>query len=176
MLRIFPRYLLRQWLVPFFGALLLYGGLILAWELILLSRQIFEMGAPFQWMVPYLLTVVPEVLNMVLPMAAVLGGLLGSQHLSEGSETVAAQGLGVGMTPLLRSWGGLALGILILSSLNSNFLVPKINQFRNTIHVKMTEAAQTRFLRPGSAPHFPPQNPDHALWIDANGEIHWMEA
>ena len=67
------RYVLRRWAQPFLGALLFYGFLLLSWEMINISREIFSEGAPLRWLLPLLLTSMPENLAMVLPMAAVLG-------------------------------------------------------------------------------------------------------
>lgn len=176
MLPILSRYFFRRWSSPFLGALFLYGGLIMAWEMISISKEIFSMGAPFRWLAPYLLTQVPETLGMVFPMAAVLGGLLGSQQLSEGSEMVASQGLGVGMRSLIYPWAVLSFVLVVVSSLNANILVPKVNGLQQVIRSKMLDEAQTRFLKPGSAPFFPANNPNNAIWIDTSGEIHFMES
>jgi lipopolysaccharide export system permease protein len=170
------RYLLRRWISPLLGALFFYGGLILAWEMKELSKLIFSMGAPFQWLIPGLLIQVPETLGMVFPMAAVLGGLLGSQHLSEGSEMVASQGLGVGMRSILKPWLLLSAGLLVITTVNAHVIVPKSNALQQVVQNRMVEDAQTRFLKPGSPPFFPPQKPNNAIWIDATGEIHVMES
>ncbi|NTV76288.1 MAG: LptF/LptG family permease, partial [Holophaga sp.] len=113
------RYLLRRWLTPFLGALLFYGLLIISWEMVALSREIFSQGAALRWMFPLLLLALPETLGMVLPMAAVLGGLLGTQQLMEGSELVAAQGLGAGRRTWLVPWAILGAGLLVLATVNA---------------------------------------------------------
>ncbi len=176
MLLILPRYFLRRWSYPLLGALFFYGGLILAWEMVVQSRQIFAIGAPFQWLIPALLLQVPETLGIVFPMAAVLGGLLGSQQLSEGSEMVASQGLGVGMRSILRPWLLMSVVLLAMTALNSHFLVPKVSTFQQLVQARMLDAAQTRFLKPGSPPFLPANKPNNAIWIDASGEIHLMES
>ena len=176
MLPTLPRYFLKRWSYPFLGALFFYGGLLLAWEMVVQSKQIFSIGAPFHWLIPALLLQVPETLGIVFPMAAVLGGLMGSQHLSEGSEMVASQGLGVGMRTILRPWLLMSVILLVLTTLNAHFLVPKVNSFQQAIQARMVDAAQNQFLKVGSAPYFPPQNPNTAIWIDASGEIHLMES
>lgn len=176
MLPILQRYFLRRWSSPFLGALFLYGGLILAWEMIVISKEIFSMGAPFRWLAPYLLAQVPETMGIVLPMAAVLGGLLGSQQLSESSEMVASQGLGIGTRSFLRPWAILAAILVVLSALNAHLFVPKINTIQHSIRTQMLDEAQTRFLKPGNPPFFPPNNANNAIWIDASGEIHFMES
>ena len=149
---ILTKYLLRRWLFPLLGALLFYGGMLMAYEVVGVTKEIFSIGAPFRWVGPLLLLAVPENLGMVLPMAAVLGGLMGTQYLSEGSELVAAQGLGVGMRALIKPWLLLATGLLVLATLNAHLLVPWANATQISAQAKMFEEARTRFLKPGAPP------------------------
>ena len=172
---IFLKYLLRRWLLPLLGALLFYGGMLMAYEVVGVTKEIFSIGAPFRWVAPLLLLAVPENLGMVLPMAAVLGGLMGTQYLSEGSELVAAQGLGVGMRALVKPWALLAGGLLVLANLNAHYLVPWANTTQITAQTRMFEEARTRFLKPGAPPWFPPRSPRNAVWIAPDGQIHLME-
>jgi len=169
------KYLLRRWLFPLLGALLFYGGMLMAYEVVGVTKEIFSIGAPFRWVAPLLLLAVPENLGMVLPMASVLGGLMGTQYLSEGSELVAAQGLGVGMRALIKPWLLLASGLLVLATLNAHFLVPWANATQMQAQTKMFEEARTRFLKPGAPPWFPPRSPRNAVWIAPDGQIHLME-
>ncbi|MDR3673035.1 MAG: LptF/LptG family permease [Holophaga sp.] len=172
---ILRKYLLKRWLYPLLGALMFYGGMLMAYEVVGVTKEIFSIGAPFRWVGPLLLLAVPENLGMVLPMAAVLGGLMGTQHLSEGSELVAAQGLGVGMRALVKPWLLLSCGLLVLATLNAHLLVPWANATQMTAQTKMFEEARTRFLKPGAAPWFPPRSPRNAVWIAPDGQIHLME-
>jgi len=169
------RYLLKSWLFPLLGALVFYGGMLMAYEVVGVTKEIFSVGAPFRWVGPLLLLAVPENLGMVLPMAAVLGGLMGTQHLSEGSELVAAQGLGVGMRTLIMPWLMLSAGLLVLATLNAHLVVPWANATQMNAQTRMFEEARTRFLKPGAAPWFPPQSPRNAVWIAPDGQIHLME-
>ena len=173
--RILTQYLLKRWLFPFLGALLFYGGMLMAYEVVGVTKEIFSVGAPFRWVGPLLLLSVPENLGMVLPMAAVLGGLMGTQHLAEGSELVAAQGLGVGLRAMIKPWLLLAAGILVLSTLNAHLLVPWADTTQQYAQARMFEEARTRFLRPGAPPWFPPRAPRNAVWIAPDGQIHLME-
>ena len=172
---ILTKYFLRRWLFPFLGALLFYGGMLMAYEVVGVTKEIFSIGAPFRWVGPLLLLSVPENLGMVLPMAAVLGGLMGTQHLAEGSELVAAQGLGVGMRALLKPWLLLASGLLVLAAVNAHILVPWANTTQQVAQGRMFEEARTRFLRPGGSPWVPPRAPRNAVWIAPEGQIHLME-
>jgi lipopolysaccharide export LptBFGC system permease protein LptF len=155
--------------------LLFYGFLLLSWEMVTISKEIFSEGAPLRWLVPLLLTSMPENLGLVLPMAAVLGGLLGTQQMMEGSELVAAQGLGAGRRTWTTPWLRLGFWLVLLSTLNAHFLVPYSARVQQSIRVHMAEDAKARFLRPGAPPWIPPSAPNSAFWVSPDGQIHIME-
>ena len=169
------KYFLKRWSFPLFGALAFYGGLLMAFEMVGISKEIFSAGAPFRWVLPLLLLSMPDNMGMVLPMAAVLGGLMGTQQLSEGSEMVAAQGLGVGMRALIKPWLILSAALLVLATLNAHVFVPWANLTQQRTQGEMLEEARTRFLRPGSAPWFPKSNPRAGVWMGPDGQVHLME-
>ncbi len=173
---VLTRYVLRRWATPFLGALLFYGFLLLSWEMVRISKEIFSEGAPLRWLVPLLLTSMPENLGLVLPMAAVLGGLLGTQQLMEGSELVAAQGLGAGRRTWTAPWVLLASLLVTLAALNAHLVVPYAARLQQQVRLRMAEEAKARFLRPGAPPWFPPSAPDRAFWVSPGGQIHIMEA
>ncbi|MCE1203580.1 MAG: LptF/LptG family permease [Holophagaceae bacterium] len=168
--------MLRRWATPFLGALLFYGFLLLSWEMVTISKEIFSQGAPLRWLLPMLLTSMPENLGLVLPMAAVLGGLIGTQQLMEGSELVAAQGLGAGRRTWTAPWLRMAFWLVLLATLNAHVLVPIAARVQQTVRVRMTEDAKARFLRPGSPPWFPPGAPNSAFWVSPEGQVHIMES
>ncbi|HJV23476.1 MAG TPA: LptF/LptG family permease [Holophagaceae bacterium] len=173
--RLFTRYLLRRWSLPLLGALLFYGCLLLAQEMVMTSQEIFRQGAPLRWLFPLLLSALPDILGMVLPMAAVLGGLLGTQNLMEGSELVAAQGLGISRFDWLRPYGLLAGLMLVLSALNAHWAVPASSRLQIHLRERMIQEAKARFLKPGGAPWHPLQSPQTSLWADPEGQLHVME-
>ena len=169
------KYLMKRWLYPLLGALVFYGGMLMAYEVVGVTKEIFSIGAPFRWVGPLLLLAVPENLGIVLPMAAALAGLMGTQHLSEGSELVAAQGLGVGKRVLVKPWLLLSIGLLVLASLNAHFLVPWCNATQQVAQARMLDEARTRFLKPGAPPWSPPRSPRNAVWVAPDHQIHLME-
>jgi len=173
---VLSRYVLRRWATPFLGALLFYGFLLLSWEMVTISKEIFSQGAPLRWLLPMLLTSMPENLGLVLPMAAVLGGLIGTQQLMEGSELVAAQGLGAGRRTWTAPWLRMAFWLVLLATLNAHVLVPVAARLQQAVRVRMTEDAKARFLRPGSPPWFPPGAPNSAFWVSPEGQVHTMES
>ena len=176
MTSVLTRYILRRWSIPLLGALVFYGALLVANEVVAISKEIFTQGAAMRWLAPLLLTSLPEIFGMVLPMAAVLGGLLGTQQMMEGSELVAAQGLGAGRKTWVAPWLILASLLLVLATVNAHVLVPAASQIQVTLKARMAEEAKSRFLRPGGAPWFPPGAPDSAFWVSPQGQVHLMES
>lgn len=171
----FSRYLLRRIAGAFLGGLLFYGGLLLANELIRISKDIFSLGIPYVWVFPLLLGTLPEVFSFVMPMAGILGGLMAAQTLATDSELVAAQGLGIGTSNILRGWFLLALILFILASINANWVVPWASRFQQTLRVRTLEEARTRYLRPGGPVRYPPSDPGRALWMAPDGRVHWID-
>ncbi len=175
MRQILFRYTLRRWLFPIGGAVLFFGGLLLAKELVDISKEVFNLGASFKWLLPLLLLAVPETFMLVLPMAAVLGGVLGTQQMVQSSELVASQGLGMGSKVLLKPFFVLSLFLLVLAAANSHLLVPSVNHLQASVRLQMLEEARTRFLRTGQPPRIPPGSPGQSVWMAPDGEVHVME-
>lgn len=172
---IFLKYFLKRWGLPLLGGVFFFGGLLMANDLVRISRDIFAQGASVRWLLPILLTTLPETLSLVLPMAAILGGLIGTQQLSDGSEMVASQGLGVGKRSILKPWGVLSVALVILASINAHLVVPRVSSRMDAIQDEMTEETKTRFLKPGSAPFFPSKDSQNGIWVAPTGEIHVFE-
>ena len=141
---ILTRYILRRWAWPILGALLFYGLLILANETVQISREIFNEGAPLRWLPPLLATSLPEILGMVLPMAAVLGGLMGTQQLLEGSELDGRSGTGRGVQDLDATLADPGFGgLVLLASLNFHVVMPAMAGLQKTIRAHMADEART---------------------------------
>jgi lipopolysaccharide export LptBFGC system permease protein LptF len=175
MLKTFHLYILKRWLLSMLGSALFFGGLLLANDLVRISRELFSQGASIQWLIPILLTTIPETLTLVLPMSAILGGLMGTQSLAEGSETVASQGLGAGTGVILKPWALLSALIIALGLLNANWVVPKVGGKFREIESRMIEETKVRFLRPGAPPFISPKKPQMGIWVAPEKEIHLFE-
>lgn len=169
------KYHLKRWFLPLLGSCVFFGGLLVANDLVQVSRDIFSQGAPIKWLVPLIVLTLPETLALVLPMAAILGGLLGTQQLSEGSEMVASQGLGVGMRALLKAWALLSIGLVLAASVNAHLIVPSVSTRMERVEDQMAEETKTRFLKPGGTPFIPPRNPQTGVWVSPNGEVHLFQ-
>jgi lipopolysaccharide export LptBFGC system permease protein LptF len=143
------RYFLKRWGLHILAGFVFFGGLLLAWEVKSISRIIFEQQASIYNLIPLLLTTIPWNVGLILPMAAVLGGLLGTQYLSEGSEFVALQGLGCGKLGFLIPWGILSAILITFSVINAHWLSPWASRMEGRL---LYELAQETALAGGYMP------------------------
>jgi len=96
------RYLAREILLPFAAALLFLTQLLLASQLLAQADVLFGTGVS-PWDVARILAdLVPHVLEYVLPVAFLLGAVLGVGRLAEDREIVALSAAGVSPVRLVR--------------------------------------------------------------------------
>jgi lipopolysaccharide export LptBFGC system permease protein LptF len=135
------RYFLKRWGLQILAGFAFFGGLLIAWEVKSISDVIFEQHGSIRKLIPLLLTTIPWNVGLILPMTAVLGGLLGTQHLSEGSELVASQGLGHGMRGFLKPWGLLSLILVVCSVANAHWVSPRASRMEIGLLYDMAQEA-----------------------------------
>ena len=172
---IINKYLIRTWIYPLIGAVVFYGALIVTNEAMALSKEVFIQGASIIWLALLLLSSLPELLSIILPIASLLAGLIGTQTLSINSEVVAAQGMGVGYRSWIKSWSIFAALVLSVGLLNSHFITPWSNSQQQTFRDSMSETLKSRVIKPGGQPWSPPNNPNMTIWSDFTGNTHIAE-
>jgi lipopolysaccharide export system permease protein len=96
------RYLAREILLPFAAALLFLTQLLLASQLLAQADVLFGAGVAFWDVAAILADLVPHVLEYVLPVAFLLGAVLGVARLAEDREVVALSAAGISPARLVR--------------------------------------------------------------------------
>jgi len=96
------RYLAREILLPFAAALLFLTQLLLASQLLAQADVLFGGGVSPWDVARILVDLVPHLLEYVLPVAFLLGALLGVGRLAEDREVVALSSVGVSPVRLVR--------------------------------------------------------------------------
>jgi lipopolysaccharide export system permease protein len=110
-LPIFDRYVAKEILLPFVAGLLFLTQLLLATQVLAQADVLFGSGVSFvdiAWIVGAL---VPNVLGYVLPIAFLLGAVVGIGRLSEDREVVAMGAAGLSTARLVRV--PLAIGLVL---------------------------------------------------------------
>ncbi len=96
------RYLAREILLPFAAALLFLTQLLLASQILAQADVLFGAGVSAWDVLRILVDLVPHLLEYVLPVAFLLGAVLGVGRLAEDREVVALSSLGISPVRLVR--------------------------------------------------------------------------
>jgi lipopolysaccharide export system permease protein len=110
LLPIVDRYLAKEILFPFLAGLLFLTQILLATQLLAQAEVLFGSGVSLLDVAAIVLSFVPHVIGYVLPIAFLLGGVLGVGRLSEDREVIALGAAGLSPARLVRV--PLALGVV----------------------------------------------------------------
>src|ERR671934_1523045 len=108
MLRPPDRYIIREILPPFVLVLLIFTFLLVLPPLMTYLENLLAKGVTWPTAARIVLTLVPQALGLTIPMALLVGLLIGLGRLSADREVVALQACGVSLFRLLIPVGGLA--------------------------------------------------------------------
>jgi LPS export ABC transporter permease LptG/LPS export ABC transporter permease LptF len=102
MLKILDRYLIRETLLPFCLALLVLTFVLEIPPILEQGEQLIAKGVAWGTVGRVLLTLLPQALSITIPMAQLLGILVGFGRMSGDREFVAMQACGISLTRMLR--------------------------------------------------------------------------
>jgi lipopolysaccharide export system permease protein len=126
--KILDRYLVREILLPFSLVLI---GLTFALEMPPILQQgekLIEKGVHWPIVIQVLLTLVPQALGVTIPMALLLGILIGLGRVSADREFVALQACGVSLFRILRPLALLAAVATATTAYVMIVVLPSANQ------------------------------------------------
>jgi lipopolysaccharide export system permease protein len=101
-MRLIDRYVIRQVLWPAAIGLVVFTFILIIPFLIELAETFVAKGVPALEVARVMATLLPSVLGLTIPMALLLGLLVGLGRLSADRELVAMQACGIGLFRLLR--------------------------------------------------------------------------
>jgi LPS export ABC transporter permease LptG/LPS export ABC transporter permease LptF len=107
-MRILDRYLIREILLPFSLVLTGLTFALMMPPILNQAEQLISKGVRWQTVLQVLATLLPQALGVTIPMALLLGILIGLGRFSADREFVALQACGVSLFRLLRPLGVLA--------------------------------------------------------------------
>src|SRR4029077_15736620 len=128
MLRILDRYIVREVLLPFFLSLLVLTFLLMIPTIMVQGEQLVAKGVDWLTVVRLLATLLPSSLGLTIPMALLLGILIGLGRLSGDREFVALQACGVSIFRMLRPIALLAAVATAATAYVMIVLLPDQNQ------------------------------------------------
>ncbi len=143
------RYALREVLAPTAVAFAVYTGFMLVRGLILFSDLILQSGNPLRDTALVAAFSLPHIVVLTLPIAFLLGILIGVGRLSADSELVAIRAAGIDLTRLYRPIGVLGGVLWILTALVMVEVVPRTNRILYSMRLQLSTFAIAQRIQPG---------------------------
>ena len=125
---IISRYVVREVLLPFFLTLLVFTFLMLLPPIMNQAEELIRIGVDARQVAELLLLLVPQSLGITIPMALLVGVLMGLGRLSGDRETVAMQACGVSLFRILTPLLALATATAAINCYLLLSVVPDANQ------------------------------------------------
>ena len=141
--RILDRYILRETLPPVFLSLLVFTFLLMIDPIMRYARELIAKGVDGWTIAELMLWLVPQGLGITIPVAVLVGLLMGLGRLSGDREIVVMQACGVSIYRLLRPVLALALAAAAVTCYTLVVLMPDANQaFRDIVFRNVAAATE----------------------------------
>jgi len=129
------RYLLREITVPTLLCLLVFTVVMLAGRTVQMADLVISRGAPMASIVQLLTALLPPLMAVIIPLAFLIGIMLGFGRLSTDSEAIALKAGGVGLARMARPALTLAMVCAALTLAVNFWLAPwGKREFRNVLY------------------------------------------
>ena len=125
---IISRYVVREVVLPFFLTLLVFTFLMLLPPIMNQAEELIRIGVDARQVAEMLLLLVPQSLGITIPMALLVGVLMGLGRLSGDRETVAMQACGISLFRILTPLLALAAATAAVNCYMLLSVVPDANQ------------------------------------------------
>lgn len=143
-MRTLDRYVLREILPPFLLALLIFTFLLVLPPVMEHLENLLAKGISWSTAARILWTLVPQALGLTIPMALLVGILIGLGRMSGDRESVALLACGVSPYRLLRPLGVLALAAALATAWVMIVSIPQSNQtFREITFSLVSQRVET---------------------------------
>lgn len=142
MLRRLDRYLLREILGPFGLGLLVYTFILLVQQFFEIADWVIKRGIPATTVAQLLLYLMPSIVVLTLPMALLLGVLLGIGRLASDSELVALRAGGISVYRLVPAVALLSLAVAVFNT----WLMVEVKPRWNLAFTQLTTEASASTL------------------------------
>ncbi|MYN64865.1 MAG: YjgP/YjgQ family permease [Acidobacteria bacterium] len=125
---IISHYVVREVILPFFLTLLVFTFLMLLPPIMNQAEELIRIGVDARHVAEMLLLLVPQSLGVTIPMALLVGVLMGLGRLSGDRETVAMQACGISLFRILTPLLVLAAATAAINCYLMLSVVPDANQ------------------------------------------------
>ena len=143
------RYHLKEILAPTLVAFVIYTGLMLIRGLIQFSALLLQSSDPLLDTGRVLAFSTPHIVVLTIPIAFLLGILVGIGRLSQDSELVALRAAGIDLFTLYRPIGVLAIVLATVTGTVMVFVVPRTNRLLYGMRLQLSTFAIAQRIQPG---------------------------
>ncbi|MBK8598690.1 MAG: LptF/LptG family permease [Holophagales bacterium] len=143
------RYALREILAPTVVAFAIYTGFMLIRGLVQFSDLLLQSSNPLWDTGRVLAFSIPHVIVLTLPIAFLLGILVGVGRLSQDSELVALKAAGVDLFTLYKPISVLAVLFTLTTALVMTAVVPRTNRILYGMKLELSTFAIAQRIQPG---------------------------
>ena len=173
MFRIIDRYIIRELILPFLMGLVVFTFLLMIQPLADYSEQLISKGVSWNIVAKVLATLIPQALAVTIPIALLIGLLIGFGRLSSDRESVALLACGISIYRLMRPVMVVAVASWAVTSWVMLDAVPRANQtFREIVYGVISARAENE-IKPRI---FFEDFPNRILYIgDALGGGGWRQ-
>jgi len=138
--KLINRYLVRELLTPILLCLLVFTLVLMAGRLVQLADLIVNKGVDAASMLTLFSTLLLPFMSIALPLAFLMGSLIGLGRLCADNETVAFRAAGIGLLDLARPVFVLALACALLTALVAMWAAPWGKRAFKTTLFEMTRS------------------------------------
>lgn len=161
-MRILDRYIVREILLPFIIALVVFTFVLIIPFILELAEELIEKGVAWPVILQLMATLLPSTLGLTIPMALLLGILVALGRLSGDREIVVLMACGVSPYRLLRPVMALALIATAVTFYVMVQAIPDANQMNREITLKVVADRAEGQVRPRE---FFEDFPDTVLYV-----------
>lgn len=148
-MKLTDRYVLKEILAPTIVAFGVYTGFMLVRGLVQFSALLLQSTSPLADLGRVLAFSAPHIVVLTIPVAFLLGILVGVGRLSQDSELVALRASGIDLLGLYRPIAVLAVLLALLTGFVMVFVLPRTNQVVSGMRLQLSTFLIAQRIQPG---------------------------
>ena len=148
-MKLTDRYAFKEIVAPTAVAFVIYTGFMLIRGLVQFSDLLLQSSSPLLDTGRVLAFSTPHIVVLTLPVAFLLGILVGAGRLSQDSELIALRAAGIDLLTIYRPIGVLAVLFAILTGVVMTVVVPRTNRILYGMKLQLSTYAIAQRIQPG---------------------------
>jgi lipopolysaccharide export system permease protein len=144
--RLLYTYLTNEILAPFYASLIILTSILFLGQLVTILDNILSYNISFADFFRLYAYLTPEILLFALPMASMMGAILGTAHLNNANELMVLKASGISLYRMLPPVVLVALGTSLLTGAFSVYLIPAGNRAKVELALQLAREKTERVV------------------------------